>query len=114
MMIMKVSCNKGTLQCGSMGNRNCSDILLIALHALWVVFRSCLWNLNRVFFSCCLFTLGDLHQVQSVEHMSREGAHSAEMVGERCRKEPAGDFKKWRSREKVWEKLEEGGSPISS
>ena len=46
--------------------------------------------------------------------MSREGAHCAEMVGERCRKEPAGDFEKWRSREKVWEKLEEGGLPITS
>ena len=47
--------------------------------------------------------------MQSVEHMSRKGVHCAEMVGERCRKEPAGDFEKWRSREKVWEKLEEGG-----
>ena len=44
-----------------------------------------------------------------MEHMSREGAYCAEMVGERCRKESAGDFEKWRSREKVWEKLVEGG-----
>ena len=41
--------------------------------------------------------------------MSKEGVHYTEMVGERCRKEQVGDFKKWRSREKVWEKLVEGG-----
>jgi len=33
------------------------------------------------------------------------------MVGERCRKEPVGDFEKW-SREKVWEKLQQGGITI--
>ena len=40
--------------------------------------------------------------------MRIEGVQSAEMVGKRCRKEPVGDFEKWRSREKVWEKLEQG------
>ncbi len=30
------------------------------------------------------------------------------MVGERCKKEPVGDFEKWITREKVWEKLDEG------
>ena len=40
--------------------------------------------------------------------MSIEGVQSAEMVGKRCRKELVGDFEKWRSREKVWEKLEQG------
>ena len=37
-----------------------------------------------------------------------EGVQSAEMVGERCRKESVGEIEKWRSREKVWEKLEQG------
>ena len=41
--------------------------------------------------------------------MSIEGMQSAKMVGKSCRKEPAGDLEKWRSRKKVWEKLEEGG-----
>ena len=40
--------------------------------------------------------------------MRIEGVQNAEMVGERCRKEPVGDFDKWSSREKVWEKLEHG------
>ena len=30
------------------------------------------------------------------------------MVGERYRKESVGDFEKWRNREKMWEKIEEG------
>ena len=38
--------------------------------------------------------------------MSIEGGKSVEMIGERCKKEPTGDFEKWRSREKVWKKLE--------
>ena len=34
---------------------------------------------------------------------------SVDMVGEMCRKETVGDMEKWRSRDKVWEKLEQGG-----
>ena len=34
---------------------------------------------------------------------------NSEMVGERSRKEPIGEAKKWKQREKVWEKLEKGG-----
>ena len=41
--------------------------------------------------------------------MSIKGVQCVEMVGKRCRKESVGAFEKWRSREKVWEKLEEGG-----
>ena len=37
------------------------------------------------------------------------GVESAEMVGERCRKEPVGEAKKQRSRGKFWDKLEKGG-----
>ena len=92
-----------------MGTRNFSDIIMINRHTLWVVSCSHFWSYSRVYFRYFLLTLGDPLQVQSVEQMIREGAHSAEMVGERCRKEPAGDFEKWRSREKVWEKLVEGG-----
>ena len=46
--------------------------------------------------------------------MSKEGVQCVDVVGERCRKESVGDFEKWRSREKVWEKLEEGGVTIIS
>ena len=38
--------------------------------------------------------------------MRVEGVQSDDMVGERCRKEVVGEIEKWRSREKVWEKLE--------
>ena len=41
-------------------------------------------------------------------HMRIKVVQSAEMVGKRCRKEPMGEIEKWRSREKVWEKLEQG------
>ena len=37
------------------------------------------------------------------------GVDSAKMVGERCRKESVGEVEKWRSRGKVWDKLEKGG-----
>ena len=47
--------------------------------------------------------------LQCVVLMRIEGVQSAEMVGERCRKEPVGEIEKWRIREKVWEKLEQGG-----
>ena len=40
--------------------------------------------------------------------MRIEGLQSVDMVGKRCRKELMGEFEKWRSREKVWEKLEQG------
>lgn len=56
-----------------------------------------------------MLNLGDPFQSHSEEIMSKIGAQSEEMVGERCKKEPAGDFEKWRSMPKVWEKLEEGG-----
>lgn len=37
------------------------------------------------------------------------GVESAEMVREWNRNEPVGEAKKWKEREKVWEKLEKGG-----
>lgn len=36
------------------------------------------------------------------------GVQSAKMVGKRCIKESVGKMEKWRSRDKVWEKLEQG------
>ena len=33
---------------------------------------------------------------------------NTKMVGERSRKEPVGEAKKWKQRTKVWEKLEKG------
>ena len=44
--------------------------------------------------------------LQCVVLMRIKGVQSAEMVGERCRKELVGDIEKWRSKEKVWKKLE--------
>lgn len=37
------------------------------------------------------------------------GLESADMVGERSRKELVGEAEKWKEREKVWEQLEKGG-----
>ena len=37
------------------------------------------------------------------------GVQSVDIVGERCGNELVGDMEKWRSRDKVWEKMEQGG-----
>ena len=70
------------------------------------LFRTCNWSSSRAISLCILLIFGGFHKFQRKEHMSIEGGQSEKMVGERCRKEPVGDFEKWRSREKVWEKLE--------
>ena len=41
--------------------------------------------------------------------MRIEVIQSVDMVGERFIKELVGEIEKWRSKEKVWEKLEQGG-----
>ena len=105
-MIMKGLRSKGTYQNGSMGNRKCYNSLLIKRHALWVIFCTCNWKNSRAILLYIPLILEGSHWLQSEEDMRIEGVQSAEMVGKRCQKELVGDFEKWRSREKVWEKME--------
>ena len=107
-MIMKGLKRKGTSLIESMGNRNCCYSLLIIRHTLWVDYCNCNRSNSRIFLLCILLILGGFQQLQSTELMRIEGEQSVDMVGERCKKELVGDFEKWRIREKVWEKLEQG------
>ena len=104
---------KGMSHKGCIGKCKRWNLLLSIRHISWVEFYICSLCFCKVNFFGILL----IHNVsyllvknlQCIVHMRIVGVQSVEMVGEWCRKQPMGEVEKWRSRGKVWDKLEQGG-----